>query len=105
MLLDLVQVLKGIKNVVLKNGVELVLNACHKSCHLQGVDALEVECLTPLKSLEIVELELVKNIQNSYDDFGLIHALPGHFEVFFGEHVIRSIGLVENSLSLKSEKC
>ena len=102
MLLDLIEVLERIENVVLEDGVELVLNACHDSGHLQGVNALIVEAFSPVEGLEVVDLELVENEHHSSDNLRLIHALSGHFEILLGEHVVGGVGLVPDSLSLES---
>ena len=80
-LLDLVEVIERVKNVVLKDSVELVLNAGNNCCHLKRVDALVIEVLCKVKSFEIVNGKLVENPHHSSDNLTLVHAVSSQLQV------------------------
>ena len=101
-LLDLVEVFKRVKHMVLENGVELMLNAGYNCCHLEGVNALVVEVLGPVESFQIIDGELIEDEHHSCDDLALVHTLPCHFKVLLWKHIVRGVGLVPHSLSIES---
>ena len=82
MLLDRLKRLKLIEQVVLKNGVELVLEAGEDGDLLEAIDALRLEVPSPV---DLLEVEFAKGIEHKVhagDHLRLVKVRVGALRVF-----------------------
>ena len=70
--LDLIEVVKVVENVVLKDDMELVLNACDDRILLIDVQSKIIERFAPVKFVKIKQFEIVKHLAHACLHFSLI---------------------------------
>ena len=72
MLFDLIHILEVLKNAILEDCVELILNSSQNGSGLERVDALITEGFLPVELLKIVNVETMQHVHDASDHLGLV---------------------------------
>ena len=70
--LDLFEGLEVLKDAVLENGVEFVLDTCQQCCLLVDIETKVIEALGPVELGEIEQFEVVDDLGHPSLHLGLI---------------------------------